>query len=194
MIKKIDILPWSDLGLNSETAIIQEELIQLNEKHCFTIASQPATDCSRSSDKIFGWGPKNGYVYQKAFVEMFVSKKQWEDEFLPKIKKNKQISYYVGDINDNFSSNLPTLSSNCVTWGAFPDREIIQTTIIEEESFKAWNNEAFQIWREWQRLYPKRTPSYQLIDKILDEFYLVAIVHHDFPNESALWDILIDNE
>ncbi|OWB65056.1 methylenetetrahydrofolate reductase (NAD(P)H) activity protein [[Candida] boidinii] len=192
--KKIDILPWSDLGLNSETAIIQEELIQLNEKHCFTIASQPATDCSRSSDKIFGWGPKNGYVYQKAFVEMFVSKKQWEDEFLPKIKKNKQISYYVGDINDNFSSNLPTLSSNCVTWGAFPDREIIQTTIIEEESFKAWNNEAFQIWREWQRLYPKRTPSYQLIDKILDEFYLVAIVHHDFPNESALWDILIDNE
>jgi methylenetetrahydrofolate reductase (NADPH) len=35
------------------------------------VGSQPAVDGAPSSDEIVGWGPRGGYVYQKAFVEFF---------------------------------------------------------------------------------------------------------------------------
>lgn len=80
---------------------------------------------------------------------------------------------------------------NAVTWGVFPNREVVQPTIIEEQSFKAWSEEAFGIWREWQRLYPKSSDSWKLLDTIHDSYFLVSIVHHDYVNEKALWDFLL---
>lgn len=191
--KTIDCLPWSELSLNAETALIQEELIELNEKFYFTIASQPAVNCISSKDKILGWGPPNGYLYQKAFVEMFINKKEWEEKLKPRLEKEGSlVSYYIGDFKGNYKSNLNSNASNCVTWGVFPDREILQTTIIEEDSFKAWAEEAFEIWREWMFLYPKNSDSSKLIQNVLDDYYLVSIVHHDYPNECALWDLLLE--
>lgn len=194
LLKKLDCLPWSELSLSPETALIQEELISLNEKNYFTVASQPAVNCASSKDKIVGWGPSNGFIYQKAFVEMFVSKEEWHNRLLPKLDSyGASISYYYGDSNNSFHTNLPPNASNCVTWGVFPNREIVQTTIIEEESFKAWTEEAFEIWKEWKLLYKKESDSAKLIDGILRDFYLVTVIHHDYPKESALWDLLTDN-
>ncbi len=187
----IDALPWSELGLSPETAIIQEELIQLNERGFLSLASQPATDGAKSEDKIFGWGPKGGYVYQKAFVELFVSKEDWEQKLKPKVESNSKISYYIGDSKGFFKSSLPKGSSNAVTWGVFPDREILQTTIIEEESFKAWRDEAFSIWLEWAKLYKKNTATSKLIHSIHDTYYLVSFVCHDYRNEAGLWELLL---
>lgn len=195
LLKKLNCLPWSELSLSPETALIQEELINLNELYYFTVASQPAVNCASSQDKIIGWGPSNGYIYQKAFVEMFVSKKDWNEKLLPKISKcGSSVSYYYADSKNYFDTNLPPNASNCVTWGVFPNREIVQTTIIEEESFKAWTEEAFEIWKEWRLLYKKDSDSAKLIDTILNEYYLVTIIHHEYPNESALWELLLDDE
>lgn len=193
LLNKLDCLPWSELSLSPETALIQEELINLNEKNYFTIASQPAVNCTSSKDKILGWGPSNGFIYQKAFVEMFVSKKEWDETLLPKLDAfGNSISYYYADSKGLFKTNLPHNASNCVTWGVFPNREIVQTTIIEEESFKAWTEEAFEIWKEWKLLYKKDSDSAKLISDILNDFYLVTVIHHEYPNESALWDLLLD--
>ncbi|CCH41059.1 putative secreted protein [Wickerhamomyces ciferrii] len=189
---KIDALPWSELGLSPETAMIQEELIQLNERGFFSLASQPATDGAKSEDKIFGWGPKGGYVYQKAFVELFVSREDWEFKLKPKISQNSKITYYIGDSKGGFESSLPGKSSNAVTWGVFPDREILQTTIIEEESFKAWRDEAFSIWLEWAKLYKKSTPTSKLLNHIHDNYILVSIVSHDYRNETGLWELILN--
>lgn len=194
LLKKLDCLPWSELSLSPETSLIQEELINLNEKLYFTVASQPAVNSASSKDKILGWGPSNGFIYQKAFVEMFVSKKDWHEHLLPKLDAcGNMVSYYYADSEDLFKTNLPPNASNCVTWGVFPNREIVQTTIVEEESFKAWTEEAFAIWREWKLLYPKNSDSAKLIDEILNDYYLVTVLHHDYPNESALWDLLLED-
>jgi methylenetetrahydrofolate reductase (NADPH) len=40
----------------------------MNEYGFLTINSQPAVNGAKSEDKVFGWGPRNGYVYQKAFI------------------------------------------------------------------------------------------------------------------------------
>ncbi|ODV94260.1 hypothetical protein PACTADRAFT_45076 [Pachysolen tannophilus NRRL Y-2460] len=194
LTNKISSYPWSDnIGLNPESALIQEELIQLNERFRFTLASQPATDAAKSSDKIFGWGPRDGFVYQKAFVELFISKDYFQNVLKPKLDGNKNVSYFYADSKNNFKSSLESSSKNAVTWGVFPDREIVQTTIIEDESFKAWNEEAFKIWTEWQRLYPKQSASYKLIGDIIEGYYLISIIYHDYKDENGLWDLLIED-
>lgn len=58
-------LPWSDQALALETGLIQDRLVQLNSLGYLTINSQPSVNGVKSDDKIFGWGPKGGYVYQK---------------------------------------------------------------------------------------------------------------------------------
>lgn len=195
LLKKVDCLPWSELSLSPETSLIQEELINLNELNYFTVASQPAINCASSKDKILGWGPSNGFIYQKAFVEMFVSKKDWNEKLLPKLDAcGKSVSYYYSDCNGSFQTNLPHNASNCVTWGVFPNREIVQTTIVEEESFKAWVEEAFEIWKEWKLLYKKDSVSAKLIENILNDYLLVTVIHHEYPNESALWDLLLEDD
>ena len=67
------MLPWSDQPPASETNCILEELLGLNERHVWTINSQPRVDGARSDDATFGWGPSNGgYIYQKAYLEFFL--------------------------------------------------------------------------------------------------------------------------
>lgn len=44
----------------------------MNQNFLFTINSQPKVNGVPSKDKIYGWGPDNGYVYQKAYFEFFV--------------------------------------------------------------------------------------------------------------------------
>lgn len=58
-------LPWSDEPPSSEMLIIRKQLARLNDYGFLTINSQPAVDGTPSNDKVFGWGPRNGYVYQK---------------------------------------------------------------------------------------------------------------------------------
>lgn len=190
----VEVLPWCDLGLSPETALIQEELIQLNHRGYLTLASQPATNAASSTDKIFGWGPSNGYVYQKAFVEMFILKKQWETVLKPNLDhfQDGKFSYYVGDSSGSFDTNLDPHSSNVVTWGVFRNSPVVQTTIIEEESFKAWRDEAFCIWLEWTKLFPTNNPSKAFLKQIYSDYCLVSIVHHDFSETDELWEMLLD--
>lgn len=58
-------LPWSDQALALESGTIKDRLIELNSAGYLTINSQPAVNGAKSDDKVFGWGPKGGYVYQK---------------------------------------------------------------------------------------------------------------------------------
>jgi methylenetetrahydrofolate reductase (NADPH) len=58
-------LPWSDQPTAKETTSISEPLATLNESGFLTINSQPQVDGARSSDPVHGWGPRNGYCYQK---------------------------------------------------------------------------------------------------------------------------------
>lgn len=51
--------------MSRETSRISTQLTQLNEWGYLTINSQPAVDGVDSSHPIHGWGPSNGYCYQK---------------------------------------------------------------------------------------------------------------------------------
>jgi methylenetetrahydrofolate reductase (NADPH) len=121
----------------SETSVIAGQLAKINGLGFLTINSQPGVNGIRSNDKKFGWGPSNGYVYQKAYLEFFASP-ELLDSLIPHIERDPGITYYVinrrGDLRTNTTSEGP----NAVTWGVFPGKEVIQPTIVEAISFMAW--------------------------------------------------------
>lgn len=189
----LEALPWSDQSLDRETALIQEQLINLNKNELWTVASQPACNAVKSDDKIFGWGPPMGRVFQKAFVEFFISPEKWETlkNKFDKDEVSQSISYYACRNDLKLISNTSKNSSNVVTWGVFPNREILQSTIIEGISFLSWAEEAFSLWNQWKYIYPKTSASYILLDDISKNYYLVTVVHHEYMREEALWDLLL---
>lgn len=69
---EIDSMPWSEETLQPETLTIKNELLSLINKGWWTVASQPAVNGIRSTDPVFGWGPRNGFIFQKPFVEFFI--------------------------------------------------------------------------------------------------------------------------
>lgn len=70
---------------------------------------------------------------------------------------------------------------NAVTWGVFPGKEIIQPTVVDPESFPIWKDEAFELWKsEWRDLYETESMSYNIIDNIYQNYYLVNMVDNDY--------------
>lgn len=66
--------PFSPSPLFAESHSILPHLERLTERGCWTVFSQPAIEAVSSTDEVFGWGPANGYVFQKCFVEFFAEK------------------------------------------------------------------------------------------------------------------------
>lgn len=211
------VIPWSDEGLYRESDVIQDQLLKLNSRGWWTIASQPAINGIKSSDSVFGWGPRNGFVFQKAFVEFFIYSKDWEPlkTKLQNSSFGQDISWYASDakgnflssdINQNTSSKSKDYSKNinAVTWGVFPGKEIITPTIIEEVSFRTWAEEAFGVWAEWAKVYINGGPypsdtiqeaaqrSHVLIKSLKEQVWLVNIIHHKFIEKDLLWNFLLE--
>lgn len=214
---ELSAIPWSEEGFNAETAAIRDQLVKLNERGWWTLASQPAVNGLKSSDETFGWGPANGFVFQKAFVEFFIPASDWKalEKKLTRPGMSDTVCFYAinargdfvssdtvagsnGDGNSGNAENAGARedavrepSTNAVTWGVFPGKEIVTPTIIEEVSFRAWSEEAFSIWGEWAKVYGRGSESQKLLDRIREQSWLVNVIHHDYVDKDALWDLLL---
>jgi hypothetical protein len=73
----------------------------LNSKGILTINSQPNVNGLPSSDPVIGWGSNDGYVYQKAYLEFFISA-----DYLPFLLKTlesyQRVSYHITSRNVSF--------------------------------------------------------------------------------------------
>ncbi|TQN73061.1 Methylenetetrahydrofolate reductase 2 [Colletotrichum shisoi] len=197
---QLSAIPWSEEELLPESNMIQQELLELNTRGWWTVASQPAVNGIPSRDPTFGWGPQHGFVFQKAFVELFIPSSDWAGLVarLNEVTDNT-ICFYAANAAGDFVSSDSSgglvlegteASTNAVTWGVFPGKEIITPTIIEEVSFRAWAEEAFKIWGEWSKVYGKGSESEALLERIRTEYWLVNIIHHDYVERDALWKLL----
>lgn len=105
---KIKKLPWCEESeLQFEINIIKDLLVKLNSRGLLTINSQPSVNGKPSNDLYFGWGPSDGYVYQKMYVEFFLEKEKLEKLVLV-IKNYSSINYqavnHSGDIIQGFQT------------------------------------------------------------------------------------------
>jgi len=203
-------------ALRAETEVIKKELSALIEKDYWTLASQPAVDGVRSDHPVFGWGPKGeGFVFQKAFVEFFCPRDAW-----PAVKQKlidaseEDFSWMAVDHNGTFESTDTVSDSrkangrgasskrtpgtsgvNAVTWGVFRGKEIATPTIIEAESFRAWADEAYSIWAEWRRCFPRGSEEEKCLERCKQDVVLVNVVGQRYVREEGqlLWKFLLED-
>lgn len=220
LLGEVEAVPWSDEvdpdgaggapALRPETAAIRKEMLALIDRGYWTVASQPAVDGVKNDDETFGWGPKGeGYCFQKPFCEFFVSKTEWT-KLRSKLTKApiEDISWTKTDADGAFEScetvqqgsvsskrTAGTSGVNAVTWGVFRGREVQVATIIESESFRAWGEEAFAIWHEWRRCFPKGSEEEKCLESLRKDVVLVSVVGQKYIGEEGgkLWRILLDD-
>jgi len=177
---KIQKFPWSEEELVAETNLIMGSLGDMNRKYLLTITSQPQVNAAPSTDPEVGWGPENGYCYQKAFVEFFCP-----PEFLPTLvqvfARHPTLSYIYTNAQGPVQGNMKDGDVNAVTWAIFPNREVKQPTIVDLQSFAAWKDEAFDTWTSiWGWIYEEGSRARTLLQQVKDTFYLVSVVENDF--------------
>ena len=188
---KINSLPWCEMPLAQESKQISGDLLKLNEMGYFTINSQPKINGLPSEDAEVGWGGPGGRIYQKAYLEFFTSKDKL-DRLLKSIGSKENISYEAINISGDLITNLPENNAMAVTWGVFPNKEIIQPTIVDTRSFLIWKDEAFSLWmNDWASIYEAKSRSYKLLKEIYDTYYLVNIVDNDYVDGELIQQMLI---
>ena len=190
---KVTKTPFNDDSLDRETELIAEKLADINLKGVLTINSQPAVNCQPSNDPVVGWGKPGGYVFQKAYLEFFISEENLV-ALLQVLGRFTAVNFHVMNHDATFNFNNGQKSKPiAVTWGVFPGSEIVQPTVVDPVSFNAWRAEAFGIWRDvWGKLYPDDSHSRGIINDIVNKYYLVNLVDNDFPKGNCLWEVLDD--
>jgi len=176
---KIEQLPWIDFPIQPETNTILRELVDVNQEGFWTINSQPRVNGVQSTDPSVGWGGPGGMLYQKAYLEFFTSPEN-VNIFLEVVKQyTPRFNYQAVNMKGDFISNVS--GTITVTWGVFPGKQILQPTIVDPVSLKAWKIEAFNLWlSKWGSIYEKDSESREVIQNIYDNYYLVNVVDNDF--------------
>lgn len=152
---EISCLPWSDSKITAETSAIKSNLEDLNMSGFLTINSQPRVNGAASTDPAFGWGPPNGYVYQKQYLELLVPISKLTTlldriEAVNAADGYAALTYYATAADGDCTTNVAIDHAiNAVTWGCFPGSEVSQPTIVEKVSFIAWKDELYAILRKW---------------------------------------------
>jgi methylenetetrahydrofolate reductase (NADPH) len=157
----------------------------LNRRGFLTINSQPAVNGAKSSDPVFGWGPRNGYVYQKAYLEVFVSP-EYISEIITRLERDPEFTYYAVNKDGDLKTNAPNEGPNAVTWGVFPGKEIVQPTIVETVSFLAWKDEFYRLGQQWANCHAGVSPSRYVIQDVVDTWYLLNIGKYIHPLSRSL--------
>ena len=179
---KIRKYPFSEGSLQAETDLIMQPLITMNQNRIFTINSQPKVNGVPSSDPKFGWGPKHGYVYQKAYYEFFIPK-ELIDPLVNFLEKFPMITYQAINMSEDERLNVTKDDVNAVTWGVFKGKEVIQPTVVDHNAFLIWKDEAFGQWLDpWALVYGFDTPSSEFLKRCHDTLYLVNVVDNDYIN------------
>jgi len=180
VLGEIPRLPWCTTQLARETSVIQEQLARLNRSGFLTINSQPRVAGLPSDDPMFGWGGPGGFVYQKAYVEFFCSPKVLA-ELMAVCERHPNLVYHASDHAGNTYTNSTTEGPTAVTWGVFPNKEILQPTVVDPASFLVWKDEAFSLWLQvWAPIYDEESTSSEIIHTVHDTFFLVNLVDNDF--------------
>jgi methylenetetrahydrofolate reductase (NADPH) len=184
-------IPWCETSLQPESFLIQKQLSQLNRSGYLTINSQPSVNGAPSSHKTFGWGGPGGYVYQKAYCECFCSPEHTK-KLVAMVQQHKSMNLYaVNVMGEQIQEGVELGGVTALTWGVFPNREILQPTIFDPNTFLVWSEEAFSLWTYmWMNLYEYDSTSYTLIESIRDTYFLCAIIDNNYISTSTIWDAM----
>jgi methylenetetrahydrofolate reductase (NADPH) len=187
---EIPTLPWAKHGISKETSVIEDRLVNINLRGILTVNSQPSVNGVKSNDPKFGWGPAKGYVYQKAYLECFVSPENLRI-LLEKFSQSSSLTYHAISRDGSSFTNNNDNTTTAVTWGVFHNREIIQPTVVDPDAFRVWSHEAFSLWTTWINLYEIDSAASRVLSEIRDNWFLLNVVENDYV-EGDIWSPFLE--
>ncbi|OLY85658.1 Methylenetetrahydrofolate reductase 1 [Smittium mucronatum] len=196
---EISSLPWTSDNINSRNSDFGKEVLaMLPNFGIWPLASQRAIDGITSNDPELGWGPANGYVYQRSFIEFFATE-AIASKILKLLENSTDYSYYLS--KQDPITNEPHIISNAVVseniqstalcWGVFPSSPVIQSALIDKLNFEYWSKEAIQLWRVWaDQLGVVDNDSKKFVDSVADSIWLINIIGNDYKRPDQLLQML----
>ena len=114
---------------------------------------------------MFGWGGPGGRVYQKAYLEFFTSSNNL-DKIRQLVQRHPNLVFYAVNYNGDVVCSGPK-GVTALTWGVFPNKEILQPTVFALDTYVVWSKEAFALWTDvWAYLYDDETESAALLYEV----------------------------
>jgi len=172
-------LPWRPDKPASGTQLLVRQLIKVNRLGLLTINWLPRVNGTSSSDLFVGWGEPHGLIYQRSYLEFFVSPENL-NKLLQGFASQTHILYIASNKAGDVVTNTDEMRANAVTWGVFPGREVQQPLVTHGPSFLSWKEEAFALWSDWTGLYPPESASWPLLNHIQNQWHLVSILDDNF--------------
>jgi methylenetetrahydrofolate reductase (NADPH) len=72
-------------------------------------------------------------------------------------------------------------STSAVTWGVFPGAEIKQPLVVCADGFRAWAEEAFELWSTmWGAVVEDGSDAAKLLTEVQQNWFLVSLLENDF--------------
>eukprot|EP01028_Stygiella_incarcerata_P011027 TRINITY_DN603_c0_g2_i1.p1 TRINITY_DN603_c0_g2~~TRINITY_DN603_c0_g2_i1.p1 ORF type:complete len:597 (-),score=142.68 TRINITY_DN603_c0_g2_i1:65-1855(-) len=170
-------IPWCEAYLQPESSTILTDLMFLVRHGFITTNSQPSINAAISTDPVFGWGKPGGYIFQKAYLELFLSKRRL-NRFLELAKEYPSLTYMACSAEGDLVTN--GAKTNAVSWGVFPGSEVLQPTVVDGTSFLIWRDEAFEVVRNWAASFPVGDPSHVYLTEFAANAHLLNVVENDF--------------
>ncbi len=142
--------------------MLQAKLRAMVSKGMLPTNALPAVNGARSEDE-GGWGGPGGRVYQKGFVEAFVSPEAFK-KLLPRLQASPSLTWVATNKAGDASSSASASGVSAVSWGVFPGKEVVQPYVFDRASALAWMEEAFALWTaEWGSLYEEGSASLKVL-------------------------------
>lgn len=181
---ELAVFPWSETAYVDQGSL-KPRLAALIAKGMLPINAQAAVCGTASSDAAFGWGPVGGHVYQKGYVEFFVSPEQFKT-LLPELQAaGPQVTFMASNKDGTEASASPNASAvSAVSWGVFPGSEIVEPYVSDLASFKLWAQEAFALWTAEFGAAFEEVPA--VLKEIQSSWVLVSVLSHDYISSDAI--------
>ena len=194
-------LPWRDSQPAQESPEDQRRLVEASQAGLLIINFLPALSCVESSHLTRGWGTQPGYVFQvrlsqpasqhhtevtlillqKAYLEFFTT-----EEKVVALSETVQaypgVTFQAVNRAGLEKTNIAIRQPAALSWAVFNDREVVQPTVVEPDTFRVWAREAFRLWQSgWAALYEEGSEDRTFLEQFPDTLYLVYLVDNDFP-------------
>jgi methylenetetrahydrofolate reductase (NADPH) len=176
-------IPWCEACLQAESSTILTDLMFLVRRGFITTNSQPSINAVLSTDPVFGWGKPGGYIFQKAYLELFLSERRL-NRFLELAKEYPSLTYMACSAEGSLITN--SAKTNAVSWGVFPGSEVLQPTVVDGTSFLIWRDEAFEVVRNWAASFPLDDPSHKYLIEFAESAHLLNVVENNFVEGDIL--------
>ena len=135
--------PWCDHP--PPVSVHSAQLASLCSQGVIVVSVQDSVNGEESSS-VMGWGQQGGYIYQRPYLEFLLPTHRVQS-LLQRLSQTPEVRYQIVNRDRSVDvTNIKTGQHVSMTWGVFPDHDIVTPSVVDTDMFRAWSQEAYSLW------------------------------------------------